>query len=118
MDPGKKVDPLRCPNLRIPKKVESRTTPSGKHFLPESARSEILNEIGRYIVLQSKIELPKSPLNKAYSYCLKRWDNLIVYINYGALEIDNNHIENTILFLALGEKILLCFIPFLLPAKK
>jgi transposase len=64
----------------------------------------ILNEIGKYIAVQSRIELPKSPLGKAYEYCLNRWDTLLDYLKDGDLLIDNNLIENAIRPLALGRK--------------
>ena len=54
--------------------------------------------------MQSKIELPRSPLGKAFGYCLKRWDTLIDYLKDGSIEIDNNLIENAIRPLALGRK--------------
>jgi len=41
-----------------------------------------------------------------------------VYLKNGAIERDNNLIENAIRHLPLGEIILLCFIPFLQLAKK
>lgn len=64
----------------------------------------VLNEIGNFIAKQSKIELPKSPLGKAYAYCLNRWDSMLNYIKDGNLQIDNNLIENAIRPLALGRK--------------
>lgn len=64
----------------------------------------ILNEIGTYIAVQSRIELPKSPLGKAYDYCLNRWNTLLDYLKDGSLQIDNNLIENAIRPLALGRK--------------
>ncbi|WP_394760148.1 IS66 family transposase [Flavobacterium sp.] len=64
----------------------------------------ILNEIGTYIALQSRIELPKSPLGRAYDYCLNRWNTLLDYLKDGNLQIDNNLIENAIRPLALGRK--------------
>jgi len=64
----------------------------------------ILNEIGTYIAVQSRIELPKSPLGRAYDYCLNRWNTLLDYLKDGNLLIDNNLIENAIRPLALGRK--------------
>jgi transposase len=48
--------------------------------------------------------LPKSPIGKAIAYTLKRWNKLTVFTTIGALEIDNNRIENAIRPLALGRK--------------
>lgn len=64
----------------------------------------ILNEISKYISETNKTVLPKSPIGKAYDYCIHRWDNLMNYLKDGNLEIDNNLIENAIRPLALGRK--------------
>lgn len=64
----------------------------------------ILNEIGTYIAENRGKVLPKSPLGKAFEYCVARWDNLLNYLYDGILEIDNNLIENSIRPLALGRK--------------
>lgn len=48
--------------------------------------------------------LPKSPLGKAITYTLRRWDKLCVYTSNGILQIDNNLVENSIRPVALGRK--------------
>lgn len=48
--------------------------------------------------------LPKSPLGKAITYTLKRWEKLCVYTTNGILQIDNNLVENSIRPVALGRK--------------
>jgi transposase len=75
-----------------------------RHALRLEEAHPILNEIGNYMAIQSKLELPKSPLGKAYDYCLKRWDSLMAYLKDGNLNIDNNLCENAIRPLALGRK--------------
>lgn len=75
-----------------------------KHALRLEESHPVLNEIGNYISVQSKLELPKSPLAKAYDYCLKRWDSLMAYLKDGNLHIDNNLVENAIRPLAIGRK--------------
>ena len=61
-------------------------------------------------VIKKKIEnsplhyLPQSPTSKAIKYALERWDKLCVYLDNGAVEIDNNLIENSIRPSALGKK--------------
>ena len=37
--------------------------------------------------------LPKSPLGKAFSYCIKHWTELIAFLNDGHLLVHNNHTE-------------------------
>jgi len=48
--------------------------------------------------------LPQSPLGKAITYTLKRWEKLCVYTTNGILQIDNNLVENSIRPVALGRK--------------
>lgn len=64
----------------------------------------ILNELGKWIVQTYKEVMPKSPIGQAVAYCMPRWDNLLNYLNDGALEIDNNRAENAIRPIALGRK--------------
>jgi transposase len=47
---------------------------------------------------------PKNPLAMAAAYSLKRWSKLTLYTQNGALEIDNNLVENAIRPVALGRK--------------
>jgi len=48
--------------------------------------------------------LPQSAIGKAIAYTLKLWPRLIVYIEDGRLNIDNNLTENSIRPVALGRK--------------
>lgn len=83
---------------------EKNLTPEEKHAFRLEKSLPILNELGKYIYAYSKLELPKSPLGKAFDYCINRWDALQNYLKDGNLEIDNNNIENAIRPLALGRK--------------
>ena len=47
---------------------------------------------------------PQSPIGKAITYTLTRWDKLCIYAHNGHLEIDNNPVENAIRPVALGRK--------------
>jgi transposase len=47
---------------------------------------------------------PQSPIGKAISYSLQRWDKLSIYVSDGRLSIDNNFVENAIRPLAIGRK--------------
>jgi transposase len=47
---------------------------------------------------------PQSPIGKAISYSLQRWDKLSIYATDGRLRIDNNFVENAIRPLAIGRK--------------
>lgn len=68
------------------------------HALP------VLNRLGKWMGEQYKNFLTKSPMKTALDYTIPRWDNLMVYLYDGALEIDNNLVENAIRPNALGRK--------------
>ena len=66
----------------------------------------ILNELGQWLnhqLINNKV-LPKSPIGKAITYTLQRWEGLCAYAQDGQLEIDNNLVENRIRPVALGRK--------------
>lgn len=63
-----------------------------------------LDELHAWMIAQSPLVTPKSPIRKALSYSLKRWEGLTLFITDGKLEIDNNKIENEIRPIALGRK--------------
>jgi len=48
--------------------------------------------------------LPRSAMGKAIDYALVQWPSLLVYLENGRLEIDNNRIENSIRPTAVGKK--------------
>jgi len=83
---------------------EESLTPEKRHALRLEKALPLLNELGKYIYEQAKLETPQSPLGKAYAYCTNRWDTFLNYLKDGTLEIDNNNIENAIRPLALGRK--------------
>lgn len=50
----------------------------------------IINELGKWMFLQIKLNLPKSQIGKALVYSQSRWDKLSAYLTDGNLQIDNN----------------------------
>lgn len=48
--------------------------------------------------------LPKSMLGQAVSYCLNQWEKLIVFLQDGRLELDNNRSERSIKPVVIGRK--------------
>jgi len=64
----------------------------------------VFNELGKYLYDNLNTTLPKSPIGKAISYMLARWKNLMAYMYDGALNIDNNLVENSIRPTAIGRK--------------
>jgi transposase len=47
---------------------------------------------------------PSSPIGKAMTYAMKRWDKLSIYTTNGMLDIDNNPVERSIRTVAVGRK--------------
>jgi transposase len=75
-----------------------------RHALRLEKSLPIINEIGQYIHQEKNKVTPKSPIGVAFNYCANRWVSLQNYLDNGMLEIDNNHVENSIRPLALGRK--------------
>jgi transposase len=64
----------------------------------------ILKALKEWMLVECVKVLPQSPIGKAMSYFLKRWDKLIVYTTDGSLKIDNNPVENAVRPVAIGRK--------------
>lgn len=81
------------------------------HYTPEQTKAyrhqyavPILENMHDNLQIFLTKTLPKSPLGKAITYTLKRWEKLCVYTTNGILQIDNNLVENSIRPVALGRK--------------
>jgi len=64
----------------------------------------IMEELIKWLVREYQIVLPKSPIGVAIGYSIRQWESLRAYLFDGAIEIDNNQIENSIRPLAIGRK--------------
>jgi transposase len=64
----------------------------------------VLNRLHRAMELVRRRTLPQGLLGQAIDYALVRWESLTRYMADGAVEIDNNLIENAIRPSALGKK--------------
>jgi len=64
----------------------------------------ILEELKVFLDEQVAAVAPKSTLGIAINYTLKNWEKLIVYLERGDLEIDNNSTERAIRPFAVGRK--------------
>ena len=69
-----------------------------------TASLPVINAMGKWLASEIRNVLPKSQIGKAMAYSLKRWDQLMAYLNDGHLNIDNNLVENAIRPVALGRK--------------
>ena len=72
--------------------------------LRESQAVPVLNELKAWMTQGYITAKPKTPIGKAFAYCLERWDKLIIYTTNGKLNIDNNPVENSIRPVAIGRK--------------
>jgi transposase len=64
----------------------------------------ILEELRKFLLDHQDAVPPKGLLGGAISYTLKNWEHLIVYLERGDLEIDNNATERCIKPFAVGRK--------------
>lgn len=64
----------------------------------------ILDELKAWMTQGYVHARPKSPIGKAFAYCLERWEQLVIYTKDGRLSIDNNAVENSIRPVAIGRK--------------
>jgi transposase len=91
--------------------IESRLreTRAGPHLRAAIRASEnrmIMDRLHRALVglKTSRRFLPRSLMGTAIDYALSQWPTLLVYLDDGRLEIDNNLIENAIRPTAVGKK--------------
>ena len=63
-----------------------------------------LDEFRLWLDVQSVSALPQSALGKAVGYCLNQWSKLIVFLEDGRLEVDNNRAERAVKPFVIGRK--------------
>lgn len=83
---------------------ESRAGPNLRAAVRAAESRPILNRLQRVFLKIQNQHRPQSLMGKALSYALGQWDQLLVCIEDGRLEIDNNQVENAIRPTALGRK--------------
>ena len=64
----------------------------------------ILEDFRRWLDEKSLIKPPGRLLGKAITYAINQWDRLIVYVEDGRLQPDNNLAENTVRPFVVGRK--------------
>ena len=64
----------------------------------------VLDGFSAWLKTQTPKVLPKSALGKAIKYCRKQWHKLIIFLEDGRLEIDNNRSERSIKPFVIGRK--------------
>lgn len=92
---------------RVEKKLrESRAGPNLREAIRQSESRMIIEriEIALIRLKSNRTILPQSLLGKAITYALNQWEMLVVYLDNGLVEIDNNLVENAIRPTAIGKK--------------
>lgn len=84
----------------------SRAGPAMRQVVRQSESRRISERIHRALfrLKASRRILPKSLLGRAIDYTLDQWEMLVVYLDDGRVEIDNNLVENAIRPTAIGKK--------------
>lgn len=79
-------------------------TPEDRHHNRQERSRPVLEAFSAWLRIQKQKVLPKSALGKAIAYCLNQWDKLIVFLEDGRLELDNNRSERSIKPFVIGRK--------------
>lgn len=83
---------------------EQNAGPALRLAVRASRSAPVLQRIKRALFKLSSRYLPKSNMGKAVAYAMEQWDGLELYLRNGAIEIDNNLVENAIRPTKLGMK--------------
>jgi transposase len=68
-------------------------------------RSEpVLTSFKEWLDAHAAMALPKTVFGQAVNYCLNQWDKLVVFLQDGRLELDNNRSERSIKPFVIGRK--------------
>lgn len=79
-------------------------TPEKRHTERQKQSRPVLDVFLAWLEEQSGQVLPKSALGSAVSYCLNQWQKLVVFLEDGNLELDNNRSERSIKPFVIGRK--------------
>jgi transposase len=101
--------------IRMIYAIETRARESGltadeTKALREEHAAPLFEELRARLFVLEASALPKSPTGKAVAYALNQWDDLLVYLTDGRLEIDNNAAERAMRPLGIGRKNWLFFL--------
>jgi transposase len=75
---------------------EQKLTFDERHAFRQKESKPVMTDFNNWLDEYAPTTLPKSPLGKAFNYCLKFWHDLCEFLNDGRLEIDNNLTEQEI----------------------
>jgi transposase len=75
-----------------------------RHAARQSSSKALCKDLHEWLELERQRVPEGSATAKAIAYSLNRWDALTAYLDNGAVQIDNNHIENLVRPWAMGRK--------------
>jgi transposase len=75
-----------------------------RHAARQSSAKRLCVALHEWLTLERQRVPEGSATAKAIAYSLNRWDSLTAYLDNGAVQIDNNHIENLMRPWAMGRK--------------
>ncbi len=81
-----------------------RAGPALRKAERNSASRPILARMEKALKIMTPKFLPQSNAGRAIRYALSIWDSLLVYLDEGRVEVDNNLIENAVRPTAVGKK--------------
>jgi transposase len=87
----------------VERTLRGRSPDERRHERQRQSRP-IVAAIKRWLDEKAACVLPQSALGAAIGYALNQWEHLIVFLEHGALEIDNNLTENAIRPFVIGRK--------------
>jgi transposase len=87
----------------IERKVKDATAEERLRVRTEQSRP-VVDAFVAWLRMQRPRVLPRSPLGAAVAYCLNQWDKLVVFLQDGRLELDNNRSERSIKPFVIGRK--------------
>ncbi len=79
-------------------------TPEERHARRQEQSRPVLDAFSVWLEQQKGQILPKSALGKAVTYALNQWSKLVVFMEDGNLELDNNRAERSIKPFVIGRK--------------
>jgi transposase len=75
-----------------------------RHAARQSSAKPLCKDLYDWLTLERQRVPEGGATAKAIAYSLNRWDALTAYLDNGAVQIDNNHIENLVRPWAMGRK--------------
>ncbi|BBN97858.1 IS66 family transposase [Sporolactobacillus terrae] len=95
-----------CNNLfKIEQNLKKSNASDEERYQTRLKQSKVIVEaFSAWLKKQTPRVLPKSALGKAIHYCRTQWEKLIVFLQDGRLEMDNNRAERSIKPFVMGRK--------------